>query len=89
MKSPSILVDNVSVPIEGERNLLEVIRKAHIDLPTFCYHSEISVYGACRMCMVDVEGRGWCPPARRLPPTAWSFARTPSPSAICAGLSWS
>ena len=43
---------------DNERNLLEVIRKAHIDLPTFCYHSELSVYGACRLCIVDIEGRG-------------------------------
>jgi NADH-quinone oxidoreductase subunit G len=46
------------VPIDGERNLLELIRKAGIDLPTFCYHSELSVYGACRLCLVEVEGRG-------------------------------
>ena len=75
MKSPSILVDNVSVPIEGERNLLEVIRKAHIDLPTFCYHSEISVYGACRMCMVDVEGQGLVP-ACSTPPADCMVVRT-------------
>ncbi len=41
-----------------ENNVLEVIRNAGIDLPTFCYHSELSVYGACRMCMVEVEGWG-------------------------------
>jgi NADH-quinone oxidoreductase subunit G len=45
-------------PIEGERNVLEVIRKANIDLPTFCYHSQLSAYGACRLCLVDVEGKG-------------------------------
>src|SRR6202142_1241400 len=46
------------VPINGERNLLELIRKAGIDLPTFCYHSDLSVYGACRLCLVDIQGRG-------------------------------
>lgn len=53
-----VTVDGLQVPIEGERNLLELIRKAGIDLPTFCYHSELSVYGACRMCVVEIEGRG-------------------------------
>ncbi|MDD4583760.1 MAG: 2Fe-2S iron-sulfur cluster-binding protein, partial [Eubacteriales bacterium] len=61
MKNPSVIIDNKTVPIEGERNLLELIRKAKIELPTFCYHSDMSVYGACRMCMVDVEGRGCVP----------------------------
>jgi NADH-quinone oxidoreductase subunit G len=55
---PTLTVDGRAVAIEGERNLLELVRKANIDLPTFCYHSELSVYGACRLCLVDVEGRG-------------------------------
>ncbi|MCQ2540289.1 MAG: 2Fe-2S iron-sulfur cluster-binding protein, partial [Acetatifactor sp.] len=50
-----ITIDGRCVPLEGEKNLLTVIRKAGIDLPTFCYHSELSVYGACRMCMVEDE----------------------------------
>ncbi len=50
-------IDSRCVPIEGEKNILAVIRKAGIDLPTFCYHSELSVYGACRMCVVE-DDRG-------------------------------
>ncbi|MFA7283616.1 MAG: 2Fe-2S iron-sulfur cluster-binding protein, partial [Candidatus Omnitrophota bacterium] len=50
-----VTIDNKRVPIEGERNLLELVRKAKIDLPTFCYHSELSVYGSCRLCMVEIE----------------------------------
>jgi len=56
-----ITIDNKDIPIEREQNLLELIRKAGVDLPTFCYHSELSVYGACRLCMVDVEGMGLVP----------------------------
>ena len=55
---PTLTIDGKAVVIEGERNLLELVRKANIDLPTFCYHSELSVYGACRLCLVQVEGRG-------------------------------
>ncbi len=54
----TLTIDGFRVGIEAETNLLQVIRKAHIELPTFCYHSELSVYGACRLCMVEVEGRG-------------------------------
>ncbi|MCL1907838.1 MAG: [FeFe] hydrogenase, group A [Holophagaceae bacterium] len=53
-----ITVDGFRVVVDDEQNLLQIIRKAHIELPTFCYHSELSVYGACRLCMVEVEGRG-------------------------------
>ena len=53
-----MIVDGISVEIENERNLLEVIRKIGIELPTFCYSSELSIYGACRMCMVENEKGG-------------------------------
>ncbi|MDD4279294.1 MAG: [FeFe] hydrogenase, group A [Candidatus Sumerlaeales bacterium] len=53
-----INIDGCDIPLEGEKNLLEVIRKAGIDLPTFCYNSDLSVYGACRLCIVDIQGRG-------------------------------
>ena len=56
-----VIIDKKEIPIESEQNLLELIRKAGIDLPTFCYHSELSVYGACRLCMVDVENLGLVP----------------------------
>jgi len=58
MENNYVTVDGIRVELDGERNLLEVIRKAGIDLPTFCYHSELSVYGACRMCICEIEGRG-------------------------------
>ncbi|HBT47312.1 MAG TPA: ferredoxin [Peptococcaceae bacterium] len=58
MSVAKVWVDGTMVEINGEKNLLEVVRRAGIELPTFCYHSELSVYGACRMCMVEVEGRG-------------------------------
>lgn len=46
------------IPIENEKNILEVIRKADIELPTFCYHSNLSSYGACRLCVCEIEGMG-------------------------------
>ena len=48
-------IDGLRVPFDGEKNVLAVIRKAGIDMPTFCYYSELSTYGACRMCLVEDE----------------------------------
>ncbi len=56
--SPTVIIDGTAVPVNGHRNLLELIRSSGVELPTFCYCSELSVYGACRMCVVEVEGRG-------------------------------
>ncbi len=50
-------INNRRVTFTNEKNVLSVIRKSGIDLPTFCYHSELSTYGACRMCVVE-DDRG-------------------------------
>ncbi len=50
-----IEIDGIPVEIGDERNLLDVIRKSGVKLPTFCYHSDLSIFGACRMCMVEDE----------------------------------
>ncbi len=68
-------IDGIPVEINGEKNLLELIRKAGIDIPTFCYHSELSIYGACRMCMVENE-KGGLDAACSTPPRAGMSIRT-------------
>lgn len=60
MNDQIMYVNGREVKIENEENLLQLVRKANIEMPTFCYHSELSVYGACRLCIVDIEGRGIC-----------------------------
>jgi NADH-quinone oxidoreductase subunit G len=68
-------IDGIPVEIGGEKNILALIRKAGIDLPTFCYHSELSIYGACRMCMVENEWGG-LESACSTPPKAGMVIRT-------------
>ena len=50
-----MIIDGMPVEFTDEPNILSVIRKAGIDLPTLCYHSELSIYGACRLCNVEDE----------------------------------
>lgn len=54
----TVFINGDEVKINNEPNLLELIRNSGIEIPTFCYHSELSVYGACRLCIVDIEGMG-------------------------------
>lgn len=66
-----ITINNRRVAFTNERNVLSIIRKSGIDLPTFCYHSELSTYGACRMCVVEDDRGGSSHPVRRCPETVW------------------
>lgn len=58
MNDKTLTIDGREVEIGSQVNLLELCRQNGIEIPTFCYHSELSVHGACRLCLVDIEGRG-------------------------------
>lgn len=53
-----MMVDGRPVEFTDEKNVLEVVRKAGIELPTLCYQAHLSPFGACRMCVVDAGKRG-------------------------------
>ncbi len=49
-----------------------------IEIPTLCYLRKLNEIGACRVCVVEVEGcASWFPPATTLCVKAWSSAPTP------------
>lgn len=54
----TIYVDGREVHINADAsNLLEALREVGIEIPNLCYLSETSTYGACRMCLVEVDGQ--------------------------------
>lgn len=54
----TMIIDGRKVEFTDEKNVLSVIRNAGINIPTLCYHSEVSTFGACRLCTVeDDKGR--------------------------------
>ena len=52
-----ITINGKKIEFTDEKNVLSIIRKAGIDIPTLCYHSELSTFGACRLCTVE-DDRG-------------------------------
>ena len=55
----TMTIDGRKVEFTDEKNVLTVIRNAGINIPTLCYHSEISTFGACRLCTVE-DGQNLC-----------------------------
>ena len=51
----TLIIEGKEVEFTDEPNLLEVIRKAGMNVPTFCYRPDLTSFGACRMCVVEVE----------------------------------
>ena len=52
-------IDGQTVQAEEGETILEVAHREGVSIPTLCYHPAVKPYGACRMCIVEVEQRGW------------------------------
>ena len=54
-----MIINGKECEFTNERNVLEVIRNNGFNVPTFCYRPDLTKdFGACRMCVVEVEGKG-------------------------------
>ncbi len=54
----TMTIDGRAVEFTDEKNVLTIIRKAGINIPTLCYQPELSTFGACRLCTVqDDKGK--------------------------------
>jgi len=53
-----MIIDGVTCEFEKARNVLEVARANGIDIPNLCYCENLSIYGGCRLCVVENERGG-------------------------------
>src|SRR5574344_3046137 len=58
MEKKTLFINGKECEFTDEPNILEVIRKNGFSVPTFCYRPDLTAFGACRMCVVEIEGRG-------------------------------
>ena len=51
-------IDGQLVEASPDMTVLQAAQKLGIKIPTLCHHEKLEPYGACRLCMVEVESRG-------------------------------
>jgi len=54
----------ISITINGKRirarkneTVLEIARRSGIKIPTLCFHEDLTPFGGCRLCIVEVKGK--------------------------------
>jgi len=52
----NLTIDDKQVSVAEGTTILNAARSVGIEIPTLCYHAKLSPIGACRVCLVDVEG---------------------------------
>ena len=53
---PVLTVDDIKVEVPEGTSLLDACRQAGANIPTLCYLEGVQAIGACRLCLVEVEG---------------------------------
>ncbi len=53
-----LTIDGRTAEAQAGQTILDAARSAGIEIPTLCYHPDLSAVGSCRLCLVEVEG-GW------------------------------
>ncbi|MDY0018428.1 MAG: 2Fe-2S iron-sulfur cluster-binding protein, partial [Anaerolineae bacterium] len=56
MSEVHLTINGKSVVAESGQTVLEAARGAGIEIPVLCHHPALSNWGACRMCLVEIEG---------------------------------
>ena len=58
MSDITLQIDGKEVRAEEGMTLLEAAQNAGIFIPTLCHHEQLEPFGACRLCIVELESRG-------------------------------
>ncbi len=75
----TLTIDGISVSVPAGTTVLEAARAAKINIPTLCYLKGINQIGACRICMVEVEGARGLSAACVLPAGEGMVVKTNTP----------
>lgn len=72
----NLTIDGKPVEVQEGTTVLNAARQAGIEIPTLCDHPELTPYGGCRLCLVEVEGARTLQPSCTLPAGNGMIVRT-------------
>jgi NADH-quinone oxidoreductase subunit G len=55
---PEIFINGQAIEADADQTVMQVAMANGHFIPYFCWHPNLSIAGNCRMCLVEVEGRG-------------------------------
>ncbi len=82
MSEITLTIDGNQVKAAQGDTVLQAARKAGIEIPTLCDHPALEPYGACRLCIVEIEGMRGYPPSCTTPAAQGMVVKTASPEII-------
>jgi formate dehydrogenase alpha subunit len=80
VKTVSLTIDGVKVDVPQGTTVLEAAIKAGVYIPTLCYDEDLKPYGACRLCIVEIEKMRGLPPSCTTEATNGMVVHTETPA---------
>jgi len=63
-----LIIDGKQLEAEGHKTILEAARENNISIPSLCDHPQLTPFGGCRLCIVEIKGRrGFAPSCSTYP----------------------
>ncbi|MBN2258594.1 MAG: molybdopterin-dependent oxidoreductase [Anaerolineaceae bacterium] len=75
----NLTIDGKAIEVAEGTTVLEAARQAEIHIPTLCDHKELTPYGGCRLCLVEVENFRTLQPSCTLPVSNGMVVKTDTP----------
>lgn len=82
MAEITLTINDLSVTVPKGTTVLDAARQAGIFIPTFCHDPELTGFGACRMCVVEIPGMRNLPASCVTEATDGMVVYTDSPAVI-------
>jgi formate dehydrogenase alpha subunit len=76
----TLKINGESISAQEGKTILEVAKEHGIEIPTLCYHQDLTSVGSCRLCLVEVEGWSGQVAACTLPVSEGINVQTETPS---------
>jgi formate dehydrogenase major subunit len=74
-----VTINNQQLDVPQGTTVLQAARASGIEIPTLCDHPELTPYGGCRLCLVEVQGARTLQPSCTLPVNEGMVVTTESP----------
>ncbi len=76
----SLTINGQTLEVPEHTTVLQAAEQAGIVIPTLCHHKDLTPYGGCRLCSVDIEGLRLPATACTMPVSPGMVVRTESPA---------
>ncbi|MDD2672370.1 MAG: 2Fe-2S iron-sulfur cluster-binding protein, partial [Syntrophales bacterium] len=82
MNKISLTINGKKIEAVPGQTVLEVARENGIDIPTLCYYPGTKLVGACRVCVVEIEGQRCLAASCAMPVSPGMVVRTDTPRVV-------